>query len=86
MGHKTNEMQIESGVIANDNFIFSGSATGDLWCWDLISAKVVNKFVHNPGKVLNSLSIHPKKDILLTSSVQTVKVWGHQEDLASTTE
>lgn len=59
----------------------SGSITGDLWCWDLVSPEKVNKMLHIPGKVLNSISIHPKKDIVLTSCVGTIKLWGqHTEE------
>lgn len=74
-------MNIESAIITNDNYILSGSLTGELWCWDLVSAKVVNKFVHTRGKVLNSLSVHPTKDIVLTASVGSIKIWGDPESV-----
>ncbi|KAJ8972485.1 hypothetical protein NQ317_012316 [Molorchus minor] len=45
-----------------------------------VSAEVVRKLVHTPGKVLNSLNVHPTKDIILTSSVGTIKVWGAPEE------
>ncbi|XP_072396822.1 WD repeat domain-containing protein 83 [Diabrotica undecimpunctata] len=78
-GHRTDDVNIESAVITNDNFILSGSVTGELWCWDLVSAEVVKKFVHTRGKVLNSISIHPRKDVVLTASVGSIKVWGEPE-------
>lgn len=74
-------MNIESAIVTNDQYIVSGSVTGELWCWDLVTSDVVKKFVHTNGKVLNSISIHPKKDIMLTSSVQTIKVWGVSGDV-----
>lgn len=74
-------MTIESAIITNDNYIISGSITGEMWCWDLVSAKVVDKFMHTPRKVLNSLSVHPTKDIVLTASVGTIKVWGNPESV-----
>lgn len=80
LGHKTEDVNIESAIITDDNYILSGSIGGELWCWELISAKVVNKFVHTRGKVLNSLAIHPKKNIVLTASVGTIKIWGKPED------
>ncbi|KAK9870591.1 hypothetical protein WA026_008153 [Henosepilachna vigintioctopunctata] len=75
-GHNTDDMHIESGIITSDDHIISGSSTGELYIWDLINAKIVKKLVHTPGKVLNSISIHPKKDVILTSSVNNIKVWG----------
>ncbi|CAG9863342.1 unnamed protein product [Phyllotreta striolata] len=81
LGHKTHDMNVESAIITNDNFVLSGSITGEMWCWDLVSAEVVNKFIHTPNKVLNSLSVHPRKDLVMTASVGTVKVWGTPEDL-----
>ncbi|KAJ8930386.1 hypothetical protein NQ314_016813 [Rhamnusium bicolor] len=80
VGHRTDDINIESAIITNDNFVLSGSISGELWCWDLINAKVVNKLVHNVGKVLNSLSIHPKEDVVLTSSVGTIKIWGQPKE------
>lgn len=74
-------MNIECAIISSDNHILSGSVTGELWCWDLISAEVQQKFVHTPGKVLNSLDIHPRKDLVVTASVNTIKVWGTAKDL-----
>lgn len=74
-------MTVESAIITNDNYIISGSLTGEMWCWDLVSAKVMNKFVHTPGKVLNSLSVHPTKDIVLTASVYTIKIWGDPDSV-----
>lgn len=74
-------MTIDSAIITNDNYIISGSKTGEMWCWDLVSAKVVQKYLHTCGKVLNSLSVHPTKDIVLTASVGTLKIWGDAESV-----
>ncbi|GJQ83536.1 hypothetical protein Trydic_g10888 [Trypoxylus dichotomus] len=81
IGHRTDDMNVESAVITNDNYVFSGSITGELWCWDLISAKVVKRYDHTLHKVLHSVAVHPRKDILLTASVNTIKVWGKPEDI-----
>lgn len=81
IGHKTDDMNIESAISTKDTHVLSGSISGDLWCWDLITAKVEQKFLHTPRKVLNSISVHPKKDVILTASVNTIKVWGQPEDI-----
>lgn len=74
-------MAIESAIMTNDNYIISGSKTGEMWCWDLVSAKIVKKYLHTCGKVLNSLSVHPTKDVVLTSSVETIKIWSDSESV-----
>lgn len=66
--------------MTSDNHVVSGSITGELWCWDLVSAKVVKKLLHTPKKVLHSLSIHPRKDVVLTASVNSIKLWGVPEN------
>lgn len=78
-GHKTDDMTIESAIITNDNYVISGSKTGEMWCWDLVSAQIVKKYLHTYGKVLNSLTVHPTKDVVLTASVGTIKIWGDSE-------
>lgn len=75
-GHKTDDITIESGIITTDDHVISGSVSGQLFIWDLINAKVVKKLTHTTGKVLHSISIHPKKNVILTSSANTIKVWG----------
>ncbi|KAL3281243.1 hypothetical protein HHI36_004457 [Cryptolaemus montrouzieri] len=76
LGHRTDDMNIESGIITSDDHVISGSISGQLFIWDLINAVIVKKLTHTPGKVLNSISIHPRKNVVLTSSVNTIKVWG----------
>ncbi|RZC42885.1 WD repeat domain-containing protein 83, partial [Asbolus verrucosus] len=81
VGHRTDDMNIESAIITSDNHVLSGSITGELFCWDLVNGNVVQKYTHTPKKVLNSLNVHPTQDIVLTASVQTVKVWGKAESV-----
>ena len=80
-GHTTNDLTIECGVLASDNHIASGSATGQLWLWDLVSSNVIQKCVHSRGKALNSISVHPVKDIVLTASVNTIKLWEQKVEI-----
>ncbi|XP_066137815.1 WD repeat domain-containing protein 83 [Euwallacea fornicatus] len=82
IGHKIGGLSIESDLMANDNYVLSGSVSGELWCWDLVSTAVKHKFVHNRNKALSSLSVHPKKDVILTASVTTIKLWGNPMDVA----
>lgn len=81
LGHRTEDMTIDCAVNLTDNFILSGSISGELWCWDLITAKVTNKLCHTSGKVLNSLAVHPTKNVVLTASVNTIKIWAKPDDV-----
>lgn len=74
-------MTIDSAVNITDSYILSGSISGELWCWDLISGKVTNRLCHTSGKVLNSLTVHPIKNVILTASVYTIKVWAKSEEV-----
>lgn len=71
-------MNIESAVNIDDSQVISGSVTGELWCWDLVSGQVIHKLSHTGGKVLNSVDVHPTKDLFLTSSVNTIKIWARR--------
>lgn len=72
--------------MTSDNNVLSGSVTGELWCWDLVSGAVVQKLLHTQRKVLHSLSVHPRKDIVLTASANTVKLWGTEKDMQNIVE
>lgn len=72
---------MDCAINITDNVVLSGSVTGELWCWDLVNAEVVKKLCHTKGKVLNSISVHPTKNVLLTACVNTIKVWGKPDDV-----
>lgn len=72
--------------MTSDNHVLSGSVTGELWCWDLVSAAVVQKLLHTQRKALHSLSVHPRKDIVLTACLNTIKLWGQEKDVQSVIE
>lgn len=81
LGHRTEDMTIDCAINVTDNYVLSGSVTGEVWCWDLVSAEVANKLCHTKGKVLNSIAVHPSKNVLLTASVYTIKVWSKPDDV-----
>lgn len=80
-GHRTEDMNIESAIITSDDYVLSGSVTGELWCWDLVSGEVVKKLMHFPRKVLCSLSVHPKNNSVLTASMHTIRLWDTEEEV-----
>ncbi|ENN76268.1 hypothetical protein HUJ04_002420 [Dendroctonus ponderosae] len=80
-GHKIDSFTIESEVITNDNYILSGSVDGNVWCWDLVSGEVKYKYTHERNKVVQSISVHPKKDAFLSASTNTIKLWGDASEI-----
>lgn len=85
-GHKIGGLNIESDITASDNWVLSGSMSGDLWCWDLVTGEVKLKLTHTRNKALNSISVHPRKDIILTACVTTVKLWGDPSEVVEQEE
>lgn len=75
-GHESKDYLLENAVNAKDSHIISGSATGEVFFWDLISSKVTSKLVHKLNKPVVSLSHHPTEDYLLTACEDEVILWG----------
>ncbi|KAI8431368.1 hypothetical protein MSG28_015903, partial [Choristoneura fumiferana] len=74
-GHESKDYLLENAVNAKDSHIISGSATGEVFFWDLISSKVTSKLVHKLNKPIVSLSHHPTEDYLLTACEDEVILW-----------
>lgn len=80
VGHKTDDLYIESGVDSSDNHVISGSVDGSVWWWDLVQAKVTCKLLHDSKRPVNSISIHPIQPYLLSASGATIKLWGKPDE------
>ena len=81
--HTNKDFKIENSVAIKDTSIISGSEDGTLFIWDLITAEVTfeRKKAHN--SVLYGLSRHPSKNIFVTASTDSVKLWkdnGEKDD------
>lgn len=74
-GHKTKNYIIESCVSLKDNFVFSGSADGNMWCWELLSSKCFKMFSHAPEKVIHSVAAHPTKEVYCTAAGGCIYLW-----------
>lgn len=79
-GHKAQDINVESTVNTNDTMVISGSSTGEIFYWDLVKAEIAFTLMHNAGKAVQSLSMHPQKDILLSASTTSIKLWGIQTE------
>lgn len=67
---------MENAINAKDSHVISGSATGEIFFWDLISSTCTQKLVHTRNKAVVSLSYHPTDDFLLTACEDEIKLWG----------
>lgn len=75
-GHEAKDYMLENCINEKDNQIMSGSATGEIFSWDLITSNVINKLVHKLNRPVVSISHHPTDSILLSVSEDEIKVWG----------
>lgn len=74
-GHECKDFLLENSVNEKDSNIISGSATGEIFYWDLVSSRCTQKLVHSKKPVV-SLSHHPTDNYLLTASEDEVVLWG----------
>lgn len=75
-GHESKDYLLENAINAKDSHIISGSATGEIWFWDLISSCSTQKLLHTKNKPVVSIAYHPTEDLLLTACEDEVKLWG----------
>ncbi|CAG4969834.1 unnamed protein product [Colias eurytheme] len=75
-GHQSRDYMLENCINEKDSHIISGSASGEVFYWDLISSNITNKLVHTSNKAVVSLSHHPTDNYLLTACEDEVKLWG----------
>lgn len=75
-GHESRDYLLENAVNQTDSHIISGSASGEVFYWDLISSICTQKLVHSRNKPVVSLSHHPTENFLLTACEDEVKLWG----------
>lgn len=78
-GHKTKEYFVESCINHKDSHILSGSADGNIYCWEMVSGQVSNLLPHVPGQTVHSISAHPSKNFYLSASGSQIYLWGKKE-------
>lgn len=76
VGHETKDYLMENCIDCKDSSIISGSASGEIWFWDLISGSVLKKLMHEKGKVVASITHHPTQNYLMSACEDKVKLWG----------
>lgn len=74
-GHRTDDFQIECGILSNDSQIVSGSAEGCAVMWDLVEEKEIGRLPVGSG-VVHSLTTHPTKNEIVFANRREFQVWG----------
>lgn len=75
-GHECKDYMLENTVNEKDSHVISGSASGEIVYWDLISSVVTKKLIHTRNKPIVSLSHHPLDSSLLSACEDEIKLWG----------
>ncbi|XP_032528306.2 WD repeat domain-containing protein 83 [Danaus plexippus] len=75
-GHESKDYMLENAVNERDSHIISGSASGEIFYWDLISSNCTQKLTHIKNKPVVSLSHHPTANKLLTACEDEIRLWG----------
>ncbi|XP_013163332.1 PREDICTED: WD repeat domain-containing protein 83 [Papilio xuthus] len=75
-GHESKDYLLENAINEKDSIIISGSASGEIFYYDLISSKCIKKLLHNLNKPVISISHHPTDSYLLSASEDEIKLWG----------
>lgn len=74
-GHESKDYLLQNSVNEKDSHIISGSASGEIFYYDLVSSKCTQKLVHTKGKPVVTLSHHPTDNCLLTACEDEIKLW-----------
>ncbi|XP_068627324.1 WD repeat domain-containing protein 83 [Battus philenor] len=75
-GHESKDYLLENAINEKDSHIITGSASGDILYYDLISSNCVLKLKHSSNKPVVSLSHHPTENYLISACEDEVKLWG----------
>lgn len=75
-GHESKDYLLENAVNEKDSHIICGSATGEVFYYDLISSTCTQKLRHSFNKPVVSLSHHPTENSIVTACEDEIKLWG----------
>ncbi|KAF8693375.1 hypothetical protein HU200_038765 [Digitaria exilis] len=74
-GHACKSFKMDCCLTNDDAFVVGGSEDGHVFFWELVDAPVVTRFRAH-SSVVTSISYHPAKACMLTSSVDgSIRVW-----------
>ncbi len=76
-GHTNKDYRIRSCLGMADSVVVSGSEDGQLYAWDVLEGKVVEKIKAHDGKVASAVAFNGTKKEWASAGVDgTVSVWG----------
>lgn len=76
-GHTNKDYRIRSCLGMADSVVVSGSEDGQLYAWDVLEGKVVEKIKAHDGKVASAVAFNGTKKAWASAGVDgTVSVWG----------
>lgn len=68
LGHQNTQYQLRPTLLKNDAQVASGSETGELCIWDLLSAKIINRWQLHKSSI-SCVAWHEASGQLLTCSM-----------------
>lgn len=77
-GFQSKQFLIENAIGKRNTHVFTGSATGEILCFDIRTGVCTQKMIHTRNIPVTSLSNHPRKRFLLSASRDEIKLWGQQ--------
>ncbi|KAI5854302.1 WD40-repeat-containing domain protein [Tricharina praecox] len=78
-GHKNEALRVRCAFAQDEEFVVCGSESGELWVWDLVEGRVVQRLQCHGGKVVSSVEWAPgtgRRQMITGGADGTVVVWG----------
>lgn len=73
-GHLNRKYRIDSGLIANDSIVLTGSEDGTIYGWSILENKIELKIDHAHGCVA-TLAVHPSRLELICAGENKLYLW-----------
>ncbi|XP_037927468.1 WD repeat domain-containing protein 83 [Teleopsis dalmanni] len=75
-GHNASDYHIECGIMPNDKQILCGSDNGEVFLWDLLTGKVLQRIrISSNGGIINSLDTHPSAEQIVFARRRDIYVY-----------
>ncbi|MCJ1225604.1 hypothetical protein MMC12_002253 [Toensbergia leucococca] len=76
-GHTNKDFRVRSCLGLADAVVISGSEDGEIYAWDVLEGKVIDKLQAHGGKVASAVASNPARKEWASAGVDgTVAVWG----------
>ncbi|KAA8900731.1 WD40-repeat-containing domain protein [Sphaerosporella brunnea] len=76
-GHKNSELRVRCAFAQAEEFVVSGSEDGEVWVWDLLEGRLVDRLKAHAGKAVTCVEFSPVKKQMVTAGADgTAVVWG----------